>query len=340
MNPLSWIDCCPVCGAATSESIVDVDAFDFRDGERYLTAVARDHEVSVRQLFLDVRAYKCLRCHAHYLNPWLNLSGRNRVFVSGHSIHNMGWSNFQQGFSAGHGPTLPMPPRLILDAVAARHGPVSTYVELGCPFQGLLLHLKPTHTSLHISRRTRLPITMNKEEYQRLPNPAARYLRLRGFLDRGFLRLLKLFAKTRATVRREVVEVPRISFARISSTKFWGENCSLYGNSCSTSLSVAFGIHITSIDALRQEPDKSIDLIGLFNVLDHLDDPLETLRLSLRLARVVVCCSHNQPYGIQHHVGMGYEFFNRLPTLIDNCNVSFLSEPDADEVLCLIDSRT
>jgi len=327
---------CPVCGIGHSGDDVVTDAFDFSDGERYLAPLARDLGISVNQLFQNVKSYRCSNCFAHYLNPWLSLSSRNRVFVSGHSIHNMGWFHFQQKITGGAGARLPLSPKTLISSIVTRHGPMHSYVELGCPFQGLLMHVNSVQTVPSTRKKPSLPITMESEEYKRLPSPAARYLRTRGLLDLGFFKLLKSFAAKPIKTSQETLVLPSLSFARLPSTKFWGENCSLYGNSCSASLSVAFGIPITSLDSLRVMPDQSIHTVGLFNVLDHLDDPLGILRLSLRLARVVVCCSHNQPFGIQHQVGMGHDFFKRLPNLIENCEVEILSESDSEDVLCFL----
>jgi hypothetical protein len=68
------------------------------------------------------------------------------------------------------------------------------------------------------------------------------------------------------------------------------------------------------------------DVSGLFNVLDHQDDPLTLLREVLRVSKLVVCMSHNVPFSRQHHFGLGESFFHNLPRLIRGCEVEQVSD--------------
>jgi len=81
------------------------------------------------------------------------------------------------------------------------------------------------------------------------------------------------------------------------------------------------------------------DLAGLFNVLDHQDDPLKLLKEVLHVSKLVVCMSHNMPFSCQHHYGLGKEFFLNLPSIIDGCDVESISGDDGADCLFLITSQ-
>jgi hypothetical protein len=177
---------------------------------------------------------------------------------------------------------------------------------------------------------------MQAVDYERLPNPAGKYLRITEFVNIGFRKLLKHFSRVPSKSDGAALKIDNVSFSPLSSTKFWGANCSLYGTSCITALNSTLDVPVTSLESLRRIEDRHFHTIGIFNSLDHQDNPLDLLRLFLRIAKVVICMSHRAPYGIQHHIGLGEEFFQNLPNVIDNCKVQLLSDTSSKELLYLL----
>ena len=77
----------------------------------------------------------------------------------------------------------------------------------------------------------------------------------------------------------------------------WGNNCQAISMSCTATAVATFDVNITEFQKL----EKSIDLLGFFNTLDHQDKPLEILTEALNRARYVWFSSHDgRDAGKQH----------------------------------------
>jgi len=69
------------------------------------------------------------------------------------------------------------------------------------------------------------------------------------------------------------------------------------------------------------------DLIGFFNTLDHLDDPLIALKEALDLSKSVVVRIHPvNGGGAQHGYFLPSEFWSNLSSLIPQVSVTSLTE--------------
>lgn len=324
---------CPVCSSPTNNNSRRDDAFENLGGREYLKPLAESEGVSLDELLAEMQSYQCSNCHAYYLEPWLSSYARSRVFVTGHPIHNVGWRNLQQWSERSLIPEIPGGIDSLYNKIRCRVGIFKTYIEFGCPFQGLILGLAPPEDTKVLLRTSSAQFTMpTRHAQRRLLPPLYWYLRLSNHIFR-FSQFLTLIRRTRDKIRgrhrksASKFRVPDHSlFVPLSSSRFWGANCSMYGGSCSALISQFSNVVVSSRPEVMKTEVHHYDVSGLFNVLDHQDDPLTLLREVLRVSKLVVCMSHNVPFSRQHHFGLGESFFHNLPRLIRGCEVEQVSD--------------
>lgn len=337
---------CPVCKASSDNADEKPEAFDRTSGQAYLRPYADSAGLSLADLYESIKAFECRACGAVFFNPWFDQSARNRIFIEGHPVHNVGWRSLQERFEQRLNPNLQIAPDLLMEAVRARVGKVSSYAELGCPFQGLLLHMADDDLIGSVGRDRSRFTSMRAQDYQRFLPPLRLFMRLGGLANAG-ARQLSIVRRKRNRLRgrwyedsfpEETREVLR-TFVPLQSSKFWGLNCSLFGDSCTALANRALGATVVPYPQFADSPT-TYDLIGIFNVLDHQDDPLSLLRQCLKKGRAVVCLGHEAPISPQHHYGLGRSFFESLKETIDSCLVEELSQEDSGTVLYLLTSSS
>ena len=340
-------DMCPVCKTPTLQNSEAPDAFDFHGAQYYLQAVARSSKLTVEDLSKLFSSYRCSHCGANYLDPWLTIAGRNEVFISGHSIHNAGWRNLQQLVERNLVPSLVLSPIEIIDSASAFIGPISSYVELGCPFQGLLVHMAPEESLVKWSAKQTTFTSMNRTEYNRFLLPMRIFMfwsKQTSNFARFVTRTLRVRDKVRGRwiKRRDLAfnSFPEKFFVPLQSSKFWGLNCSMYGDSCVSTSRTALDAETLSYQTfVSSEVHNKFDLIGLFNVLDHQDNPLDLIRVCLAKAKAVVVLGHDFPFTRQHHFGLGRTFFDNLERTVGHCDVVQLSPQNSKNLLYLLVSK-
>ena len=317
---------------------------DRSSGLRYLLPLQESHGIDVTYLVGEMEAYQCNNCRAYFLNPWLSLEARSRVFVSGHPIHNMGWSNLIERKTNRSAPRLPISLPELQQRVLDVLGNVTRYAELGCPFMGLLLHMAPDYgITQYLNPRT-THSSMNRSAYSLLPQWIAKDMLLANRTSNFVKRLRGVREKLRrensrsADTLAERWQVPERFFVPIQSSASWGLNCSAFGDTCVAASQYVNQAVTTTFETLRKGELK-LDLIGLFQTLDHQDSPLDLLRDCLVNSRAVLCLTHGQPISPQHRLGLGSEFFSQLKILIPGCNVTLLAKKKSD-LLYLIESPT
>jgi hypothetical protein len=338
---------CPVCETPTLQNFEAPDAFGFLGAEYYLQAVARSSKSTVEDLSKLFRPYLCSHCGANYLDPWLTIAGRNEVFISGHPVHNVGWRNLQQLVERNLVPSLVLSPIEIIRSASALIGPINSYVELGCPFQGLLVHMAPEESLTEWSAKQTTFTSMNRTEYNRFLLPMRIYMFLAkqsSNLARLIMRTLRVRDKVRGRwiKRRDLADnsFPEKFFVPLQSSKFWGLNCSMYGDSCVSTSRTALDAETLSYQTfVSSEVRNKFDLIGLFNVLDHQDNPIDLMRVCLAKAKAVVVLGHDLPFARQHHFGLGKTFFDNLERTVGPCDVVRLSPENSKSLLYLIISK-
>jgi hypothetical protein len=336
---------CPVCGHSTTLNQRASNSFNDLDGRQYLDSMFGIERFELENLLDEMMAYSCSKCGANYLEPWLSLEARNKIFILGHGVHNVGWRNFQERIEQNLSPSL-VDSRELISRIYNVVPHFSSYVEFGCPFQGLLLHLASNDEISQFTRSYRTFTSANKASYRRFLPPLRVYMSLGRYAKSvalfftGMRRFRNRVRGRRGQAQEFQLRNPvKKYFVPLKSTKFWGENCSMYGDSCTATAIGFMNIEGMSLQQFSLIENESLfDVVGLFNVLDHQDDPLALLRMCLQRARVTIVMSHNQPFGKQHQFGLGERFFENLGDLIGSCEVTKLHESGESNLLYLIKS--
>ena len=138
---LTMRNSCPVCGASGELCETDAAAFDFDQGLGYLAPLLEVEADDFKSSLGRMKPLKCSVCKANYLDPWLSSDSQSQVFITGHPVHNVGWRSFLERVERNLTPDLQVDPEELLDTLNRRARGLLNYFELGCPFQGLLLHL-------------------------------------------------------------------------------------------------------------------------------------------------------------------------------------------------------
>ncbi len=336
------IDRCPVCGHLTKHNQPDPNSFDFEGGRKYLEVLENSDVTNLDALLTEFQPYLCRSCGAHYLEPWLSLKQQNRVFSLRHSIHNVGWRNFQEKFEFNSNPSTGLPPSELLALIKTRIPEIRTYAEFGCPFQGLLLNLADFTNVDESFSSGREFNSMAYKNYKRFLTPARIFMRSATMAKQISLQLTKvrrLKHKIRKRYRPQIQHSNSITryFVPLHSTAFWGQNCSMYGDSCTAT--AIKSLSCTEI-SLQQFVDiggsKPFDLVGLFNILDHQSNPVELLRTCASRSKAIICMGHAPPYGRQHHFGLSDSFFGQIEKQIGNCEVKKIPIEDNSSLLYVI----
>ena len=107
-----------------------------------------------------------------------------------------------------------------------------------------------------------------------------------------------LAGQSNLVVSRSLQNVPsECYYVKALSRLAWGNNCQAISMSCTATAAATFNLNITEFQRL----EKSIDLLGFFNTLDHQDKPLEILTEAVNKARYVVVELHDdRDAGKQH----------------------------------------
>lgn len=322
-------NCCPVCGKSIAECVPSQASFETTGGRAYLQSAADLGGVNLDDLTKKMFGFLCSSCGAEFQNPWLDIESRNNIFVQGHPVHNSGWRRLVERVERGLLPDLNSDARDLLHAIESRVGVVNTYAELGCPFQGLLLHWTQEESFRTWSKKTRRFTSMKREQFHRFL-PSMRAFMMLGIVATNMARYLMRLRNRRDRLRdrwqapnsSDQRKPASIYFVPLQSSRFWGLNCSMFGDTCSAISREVSGSTVLPYEMFLGMAERhKFDLVGLFNVLDHQDDPIALLKRCISGARAVICTSHNAPFSQQHHFGLGAEFFNKLPDTIGNCEV-------------------
>lgn len=342
MPVLEHLPFCPVCRAPLEDAVEHPEAFDRTSGQAYLKPLTDVVHLDLAEIYEEINSYLCQGCGSVFFNPWLNQAARNQVFIQGHPVHNVGWRSLQERFEQRLNPNLQVSPDRLMQILRNRVGEINTYAEVGCPFQGLLMHMASDDAIGSLGRNPSVFTSMGPQGYRRFFPPLRLFMRVGG-LAKFLARQLSLVRRWRNHLRRRwypnsVPEAARgieRTFIPLQSSKFWGLNCSMYGDSCGTIANRVLGATVVSYPQFS-ESLATFDVIGIFNVLDHQDDPLSLLRQCLSKSRAVICLGHEAPISPQHHYGLGRRFFESLEKTIGSCYIEELSSRDSGTVLYLL----
>lgn len=324
---------CPVCRGSDRTLANDGIASIRKDsGKHYLVPVANRIGISLNELLKKIQVYQCLNCHTFYCDPWLNVEAATLIFTEESPDHIAGWANFEHWLSSSRLNAVEALNYSLYKNLIKKIGPISRYAEYGCPFQGFLLlfrrfELRPKQrvnlfsSAIHRHADTRLAIGA------RLHN-AAQGLAHKLVIIYHNLRLFKGRNLTHISYPEDVPAIRQLLLR--GSTKAWGNNCVRYSASCSFYASKLLESDVLPFDGGRVDFDKysesTLDLVGIFNILDHTDDPLSVISTSLKFAKHLIIVSHKaEAAGKQHLFAFHKTFSAWLQFAITDAHVTDLT---------------
>lgn len=323
---------CPICGGIARMSATDGMARFKKDlGFHYLKHAASALDCTVEQLVNIAQVYRCETCDTYYCDPWVSQEVASHVFTVGSPDHIAGWGNFEHWLSSNHPNSTQSRVQKLHEVLEKKMGAVSSYAEFGCPFQGFLLLYKGAEVD-PAGRIASFARAMAGEADPRWAKVARLYravTRLANSLVVAYHKT-RLFKESRGTQLVKTVALPRLPIRRLlltqDTTRAWGNNCVRYGGSCRYYSAQVLGADvlpfIEMVDEVVQEKHTPVDLLGIFNSLDHTKNPLQVIQHGLKLARHIVIATHHASHaGKQHQYAFGEKFPEWLATVLGGVTV-------------------
>jgi hypothetical protein len=319
---------CPVCGeSARSKATRGISYIKADTGRLYLQHTADNLDLSIEELLEEIKVYQCNNCKSYWCDPWLSARSSSQIFTQDSPDHMASWGNFEQWISKPKYNTSPIANKILYKILEDKIGAISRYAEYGCPFNGFFFLFK----GLEINQSQRINIfsramgrtidprwTFSMRIYRRLSILAQKitigYHKLRLIKEGGNSILSSLDLKN--------IPNKRVLLTK-GSVKQWGNNCVRYGGSCSYYSSSVLDVDTISFDENlslieKGEQDKH-DLLGIFNILDHANEPLKVIMESLRLANnLIIVTHHADTAGKQHLYAFHESFAEYLSKVIDS----------------------
>jgi hypothetical protein len=295
-------------------------------GLHYLKHAAARLGMTLDQFLDSARVQRCSACRTAYCDPWLDPETASYVFTAAAPDHIAGWANFEHWLSSDRPNDVQAANRRLYEALERRIGAISSYAEFGCPFQGFLLQFKAQEEAVPW-RLARFSRAMNRGTDPRWTKGARAHhaaARLANALVMAYHRLRALKERG-ARPRAAPVPGTRLLLTQ-DTTRAWGGSCVRYGGSCRY-----FAREVLDADVLPFEDEARggrapLDLLGIFNGLDHTSDPLRVLRGGLALARhIVVSTHHASQAGKQHQYAFDEEFPRWLGGTLEGAAVEDLT---------------
>ena len=310
---------CPVCGSPNRTVTNNGLARDkIPEYLRVVGEVLKFEYSDFAELLVDV---KCVDCKSVYVDPRASDRLLNQVYIRNAPIHHAGWSRFTKAL-LGEDPDdeliTSVQKYLFRENLVPR-----SYLEVGCPFNGLGLSLtNPAQLRSAVVDRS------NSRDYYssstrrrvfRYSTCLARIeTRLQELLARSWMRF-QSFRRPQALPMRVDLQPVEITLLAEFSTNRWMVECRGYGMSCINAAGAALSATTISREQLNEIPANCFDLGGLFNTLDHSDQPLELLQMLTRTCKRLIFAGHSMREAhLQHRFAFASE---TIPILCEKLSV-------------------
>jgi len=303
---------CPVCG---SESRTKPTLGLAREKQpEYVRALARGLGVPVEVLIEPLTDHSCARCGTVYMDPALDDTATNQLFINYSPIHNWGWGRFAKKLLWD-----PQESGKIEDLeafVRAEIGLPESYLEVGCPFGGFAIMWADAAKMRAAAKSPPDQNFYSQEQYRRLLRVNLKIMRLSMIISSGLTRfwfaLTRLKRGAKSSDGSGAPEI-RLAFLAQYSMNRWSYGCRAFGLTCTEMASRGMGADVLSLGRLRQMPANSFELAGMINSLDHSDEPLELLMEVTRVSQRVIVAGHRLADAhIQHRFALSDETMPRL----------------------------
>jgi hypothetical protein len=275
------------CFFCNSKNFGEVVNFKYLDNF-YTKIIKEKYSVTSENIQSKLRLRKCNDCNSFTFDRWFSQEAKEIMY--NFQKHRMGWHKFTNTIFTNNSQLLLNDAEMFLK-ISQEIGIIRNYAELMCPFMGMY----PMFS--YIRNRT---IT-NQKFFSTL------YSSLVIFL-------LKIIKKK--NLNREIenlinkVNLPEDNiFFQIETCSGWNKHCSYLGYNCKEIIKKNSWVKIKSNNHAN-DLNKKIDLLYLYNTLDHLDNPLIVLENLTGKIKNIFIEFHNLSGGAQHSYFLTPETMN------------------------------
>lgn len=303
---LKAINRCPICD---HEQRIDHDGMSVRKstGYNYLKPAADLLNRTVEDLLEEIKVYQCANCQNFYCDPWFNSEVSSHIFCVGSPDHIAGWGNLEQWISSAHPNAVEKRNISLFYLVRDLIGPINSYAEFGCPFQGFLLSMKSSEEITSLERIKKFSQALQRQKdprwsiytkFYHLFESVAKNIIVWGFR-------LRSIKEERPYKKRNILnqQIPlNRKFLTEDTNIGWGVNCVRYGVNCRYFANRLLNADILPLTEFEKNVSNRFDLIGIFNFLDHSPDPLELIRRCLNISSSLLIVTHRASYAGRQHL--------------------------------------
>ncbi len=296
---------CPLC---SSEGRTEVE-HDFAPNKYLVQFQELDRRLDLEAL-RSLPTYQCTTCSTHYCDPWFSAAFSAKFFNSGFAQHGYGWGRLYKTIDPRKRDPLEEH-QLKLWTYVSKLGTVDSYAEVNCPFTGLLPFFRKRELGerhVYSSYEANVRSIRSASVYPTSFEPYVSVLkRLGAYLPH----------RSNKPVREAVIEAfPKTRYLiRETTSLFWGGNCMAREATCS-GVSGGFlkAAPIDFKDVARE--GITLDVLGLYNCLDHFFEPMRVLRTAVESSRNVIVIGHKySQLSKQHQFCLGADFGDYLRSL-------------------------
>ena len=322
------VEKCPWCN---SKFRVPNDIFADTTNHYITTILGTTPEQAVDLLKL-MKGFQCLSCKTTYLDPWLSPEGLTHFFSNQKSVHRAGWGNFRSLLIEGFTSPASEVNIEILKILEPEFNVIEKYIEVGCPFMGMLGTLSALQSGESIGDK----FLASKKRFfsdNYYSRKFVRLSRLNNFIEMHFTKWLVILSALKYRLKN--VE-PSPSFLQIrnrtglhesaielivTSPKthlMWRDNCVGETGTCISTSVNTFGVKNMiweEISASRNEK-RDRTLIAFFNTLDHQLNGAIKLKESFNFAKYILIETHTNSHVEKQHSFVIQDTINSLDPLM------------------------
>ncbi len=266
----------------------------------YTKAIIHDLNIS-KNMLSSMKLYQCQKCFIIQNNPWFDNDNTWKIYSNIYGQHNRNWENLLNFIKSR---TTPDHGKLF--KILQNKLNIKNYAEFNSPFMGLMLNflLKEKKES--------------KNKSNNLFSLIFDYLKARQVAGMSN-RLKKVSEKKSKELKRKINLVQRKFFKKKVVEKYllidnspmsWGTNDNLKSVNSRSYASELLNLKILN---LNDNPQKKIDLFGIFHTLDHTFEPQKILNYALNISKyVVVYCHIDEKINKQHLFSFTKKFLKYL----------------------------
>jgi hypothetical protein len=247
----SYYNKCFFCNSTTLGSDV---SYNYKDNP-YTKKIREENSLNLKDMQSNLRLKECNSCNALTFEKWFNPKISKQFYLN--SKHKMGWYKFFNTIYNYNSEII----RKDLDLFFKLSNEVKnieSYMELFCPFNGLI----PLFSII-------------KNENQNEKFFESKIARLKIFIYK-IIKKKKTEINLFNLLKNTTIPFKKTYFLEINTDLGWNKKCLFGGCSCVEMVSKFDWVKNTNIADFKKI-DQKIDILFLSNVLDHINEPLNTL---------------------------------------------------------------